>query len=103
MASLGNPGSYLILISSAFVVGTALYTVRIDRSWRTLVYGSLLLIGIVFIVLSISDIRIAIGLEAPLQNILTRPPTISKVGLSGTLFCMTGAMFFLWLSHRASQ
>lgn len=103
MATLGNPGSYFILISAVFLVGTVLYTLRVDRSQQTLVYGVLLLIGIGFILLSISDIRTAIGLGTPLENIFARPPSMSKVTLGGTLICMAGAMFFLWLSSRATQ
>jgi hypothetical protein len=103
MASIGNPGSYLILISSVFVIGTALYTLRIDRSWQTLIYGALILIGTAFIILSTSDIRTAIGLGTPLESIFIHPPPLSKVTLGGTLICMAGAMFFLWMSHRASQ
>lgn len=103
MAALTNPGSYFIIISSVFLVGTALYTIRINRSWQTIVYGVLLLIGIGFILLSIGDIRTAIGLKTPLENVLARPPPISKVTLGGTLICMAGAVFFLWLSHRTTQ
>jgi hypothetical protein len=103
MAALTNPGSYFILISSVFLVGTALYMIRIDRSWQTVVYGVLLLIGICFILLSIGDIRTAIGLGSPLENVFAEPPSISKIALSGTLISMAVAMFFLWFSHRTAQ
>lgn len=103
MAALTNPGSYFILISSVFLIGCALYTIRINRSWSTIVYGVLLLIGIGFIILSISDIRTALGLGSVLTKVFVRPPSIEKVTLGGTLICMAGAVFFLWLSHRSTQ
>jgi hypothetical protein len=102
MAPLSNPGSYLIFVSSVFIVATVLYTARIDRSWQTLVYVVLFLIGTAFILLSISDIRTAIGLKHPLERVFVHPPAISTVTLGGTLICLTGTVFFLWLSHRAS-
>jgi hypothetical protein len=103
MAALTNPGSYFIIISCLFLVGTALYTIRISRSWRTIMYGVLLLIGIGFILFSISDIRTALPFYSLLENAFVRPPAISKITLSGTLICMAGAVFFVWFSHREVQ